>query len=537
MLDNFHEVEQVIGLEYSIGNVFSLMPEESANHARQAVLETYLESDKRLSGAIKWADFDLDGKFQRGGLSELTDLTTRILKDPSDDTEVRRLVDQASQLKLKPGLIEALPDEDLMFWFIPYTPPTRDRMPKTLLRGLSITLELFGQVIDIFNPDASLTPAEKRVCFQFVSGKSLREAAEADDVGVETKRLQIKQAIAKLECDGQSGLARLLVGQMVHFAYVSEGESSHAQVAETFAANHLPSDVRIAVQRLPNGRLLRFYEAGPSDGTPILMIHGFMFPFAPINAPAHLDRNNLRLMMPIRTGYLDERSATNLYHGEDAVEQTIEDLTLFLTQCWKRPVILMGELAGGPIAAILAARNPELVERLILFAINTVKGDPTAKSFAKRFHGGLRQLVAKPTIFRFVAWQFRKFNTTRKAMRTTMTRIMRECPADLEAMEGMRGAGSAYEWLIDFLSVSPVGYADDFRMIIKGEWAESLSCHPMPVDYVHGPVDSLTTVDDVRELMKSNPWAKLHVLEEGGHFAHASHADLVWDKISEIVQA
>jgi len=484
MQDELHEVEQVIGLEYSIGNVFSLMPEENANHARQAVLDTYLENDKRLSGAIKWAEFDLDGKFQRGGLSELTDLTTRILSDPSDDPEVQRLVGRASQLKLKPGLIEALPGEDLMFWFIPYTPPSRDRMPTTSLRGLSITLELFGQVLDLFNPDTNLTPAEKRICFQFIGGSSLRDAAQVDGLGGETKRRQVKQAISKLDCEGQSGLASLLVGQMVHF--------------------------------------------------PILMVHGFMFPFAPINAPAHLDRNDLRVMMPIRTGYLDERSATNLFHGEDAVEQTIEDLTLFLTQCWKRPIILMGELAGGPIAAILAARNPELVERLILFAINTVKGDPSAKSFAKRFHGGLRQLAVKPTIFRFVAWQFRKFSTTRKAVRTTMTRIMRDCPSDLEAMEGTRGAGAAYEWQIDLIGFSPVGIADDFRMIIRGEWGESLSHHTMPVDYLHGPDDSLTTVDDVRELMESNPSAKLHILEEGGHFAHASHADLVWDKIAEI---
>ena len=107
-----------------------------------------------------------------------------------------------------------------------------------------------------------------------------------------------------------------------------------------------------------------------------------------------------------------------------------------------------------------------------------------------------------------------------------MTRIMRDCPTDVEAMEGTRGAGAAYDWQIDFINVSPVGIADDFRMIIRGEWAKSLSSHPMPVDYLHGPDDSLTTVDDVRQLMKSNPSAKLHILDEGGHFAHASHADL-----------
>ncbi|MEM1161538.1 MAG: alpha/beta hydrolase [Pseudomonadota bacterium] len=529
------EIEKAIGLEFSLESVFSLLPDETAIQARQASLGSYLEGGGNLSGTIKWAEFDFDGRFQRGGVALLGEQSSRIFNVPDDDPVLRLMADRARKLELRPGLIDSLPNEDHMFWFIPYTPPSRDRVPKTLLRGLSITQELFSQLVDQFNASAALTQAEKRVCFQFLSGKNLRDAAEADNVSVETKRIQIKAAIGKLECTGQADLARLLVGQLVHLVYMSEGESNFLHLAESFAAAHFPQDVRISVQRLRNGRLLRFFEAGPAGGTPVLMVHGFMFPFAPINAPRHLEEHNIRLMIPIRAGYLDERSGTNLYRDENAVEQSIADLIQYVEDCWKGPITVMGEMIGNPVAVLLAARRPDLVNRLIIYCINTAPGDTVSQTFSQRFHGGLRSLIARPSMFRFLSWQFRTFNKSVKTMRTSTMRIVGDCKADQDALEGRVGAGPVYKWMLDLLRDSPVGIADDFHAVVSEKWVEALPALTIPVDFIHGSDCAMTSLDEARSLAATTPGASVQVLDGAGHYAHGSHPELVWQTVRDLV--
>lgn len=520
-------------LVQSIDSIFSLLPEVEAFEARQSVLEGYLENKVRFSGTIRWADFDFSGHFIRGGVSDLKDLSTRIVQKPADDFEIARLISKAKQLNLKPGLVEAQPGEEKLIWFIPYTPTDPSKQKKTQIRALSITLDLFGQVIDLFNERARLTPAEKRIGFQILSGSSLKTAALADNVTLETKRAQLKSACAKLECKGQTELVRLVLGQLVHFVYVSENETTYTQIAENFMMQHLGDNVTLSVQRLSNGRLLRYLECGPSEGRPILMVHGFLFPFALINAKPYLQKHKLRLITPLRTGYLDKQSSLDLYRDEDALSQSVEDLSLFLNHMFNEPIVVLGELSGGFGAIMLADRKPAAISSLILLSINLAKGDTSSTTFAEKFFGGLQQLSSKPGVFRFVTWQFRKFNTTKFAMRATMKRMFKECQSDIDALDGKVGAGSAYDWFVESFRHSMLGIADDFRMILSGDWHERFAKLNMPIHLIHGPYSPITKQSDVKKLTARNVEAKLHILADGGHFATASHPDLVWQKISD----
>ena len=117
--------------------------------------------------------------------------------------------------------------------------------------------------METFNGECGLTDSEQRVIFQTVAGLSLRGAAGVDDVTYETKRAHVKSACGKLGCGGQKELVRKVVGQLVYLLSLSDAEGTHAEVAEAFVSRFLSNDFRLAVQRLPSGRLLRFLEGGP----------------------------------------------------------------------------------------------------------------------------------------------------------------------------------------------------------------------------------------------------------------------------------
>lgn len=289
-------------LHETLRDVFSLLPDEVALSSTREVLTAYASGGRAISGSIIWCEFQSNARFIRAGISDVGLMESRSILAPDDHTAIAEITKHAAEHGLQAGNLIPLKDQDGFYWCIPYTPQTADGRPKHGLRTLLITQSLFMEVFDLFNIEDQLTPAEKRLVYQLVTGISLAQAAALDEVSVETKRSHLKRAMGKLGCSTQSNVMRMMFSQMIHLLYLCEADTAQNRVIETFTMKHLGNGVRLSSHRLPSGQLQRVWEMGPTGGKPLLVLHGYLFPFLLLNAEPALERLGLRLIIPVRCG-------------------------------------------------------------------------------------------------------------------------------------------------------------------------------------------------------------------------------------------
>ncbi len=521
-------------LNDNLDAVFSLLPRKQAEEAKRETFEQYASRQRGAAEELKWAEFDLSGRFLRGGSSNPSDLATHIFTNSQEDADVHDLARRAVEGGIEAGLLEpASPGQDRLHWFVPFTPTKSDKLTKTRLRGLSITYALFSDVMEMFNPIAGLSTTEKRVIFQTIAGASLREAASTDGVSYETKRFHVKSACEKLSCTGQKDLVRKVLGQMVHLLSLSDSEAVHADIAESFVSRFLSNDVRMSVQRLRSGRLMRFLESGPAEGRPVVMIHGMMFPISLFGIAEHLHAAGIRLIVPIRDGYLESRSTFSLYKEGGLLTGSLEDIAEFLRQSCQTPAIILGNSLGGVAAIRFAGLYPDLVSNLVLLSINLTRTQPSTENIAGTFYGGLRALSDRPDLFKFVNWQFRKYYGDEKTCRDILLRLFGSSEPDVDVLEGKFSNVRAYPMFSETYQSSTLGIIDDFGFVMNS-WQQEVAELPMPVTFIHGRCDPLTRIEEFGAMATLNRANRIIVVETGGHFVSVSHAREVWGHVSRV---
>src|SRR5690606_33550876 len=223
-------------LKANLDAIFSLLPERQAEEAKRRFLEQSVSRPETLADELKWTEFDQHGRFLRGGCSNISDLSTRLVANSQEDPDIHELALRGLAGGIQPGALERVPGKQRFHWFLPFTPTRPDRLSRRLIRGLCVTEALFAEVLHLFNPSADLSASETRVIFQTLSGVGLREAAATDRVSYETKRAHVKNACLKLDCSGQKYLVRKVLGQMVHLLSISDSEAVHAEVLEAYVS-------------------------------------------------------------------------------------------------------------------------------------------------------------------------------------------------------------------------------------------------------------------------------------------------------------
>lgn len=515
-----------------LASVFSLVSSEEAIRSSREVIEAYGDTENAIAGTIKWAEFSLKNEFVRGGYSRTGSMGSRHIANWREDGDIAFIVECAREDGLNAGEMIPAQDGESYFWCIPYTPFDGANTPEMRIRSVLITESVFDQVFILFNAQAELTGAERRVVFQLVSGLSLTEAAAFDDVSIETKRAQSKKAIAKLDCKGQSGLVRLVLGQMIHVLYLCEAETSRSEIAERFTADVFGDGVRLSVQRLRSGRLLRYWEMGPESGKPVLLIHGYMFPFLLLNAAAELERLNLRLVAPIRAGYLDDQRNAVAYQDDLLIEQTIEDIIHFVRLKWDGPAPVIGHALGGYYAMLTAKRVEGLFSNIAIVSINLLKGGKTSKTPVSDFIDGLIRVAGHKGLNEVITRQFHKtVFSSERSTKFVLRRLFKGTPPDLDALNGAIGSGPAFKWYQQLHAHSAIGIASDFSLadyIDRGEEGQLSS----PVTFVHGALDPVSSLAEVQEYAKKVARQPVKSVDGAGHFVVATHPAKIWNTLA-----
>ena len=506
-----------------------MLPAREAATAASELVERY-SCGPRSNALLPWLDITLDGRIVRGGVTSLRDRSTRLIAEPAGQPELAALARVASEADTIPaGQVIPAGDGGCFFWFAPA--PSSSEHAGAALRGLAVGPEVFSVIVERFAPEDGVTGAEKRALFQLVAGLGPRKAATADHVSFETKRAQIKSLCAKLHCSGQTDLVRRMVGQLVHLLYLTESGAADARVAEEFARHHLPPSVRLIIQQLDNGHMLRAFECGPQTGRPVLVAHGMLFPIVLLNAGAACERLGLRLIMPIRSGYLDDSSGTALFKEVDRVQDQ-DDIAQFTTR-FSRRIPVVGHSIGASWALDFARRYPGRIDRLVLLSPNFL-GDTRSTSVFSSFLDGLKALAVRPGLLRFIAWQFRKQFLDERVLRQVWRRICGESSDDLAVLDGRRGAGPIYGWFEAGYRSSPGGVADDMTAA-GGSWREQLADLPLPVTIVAGANDPVAGYAREWDRIAAAPGVTLVRLPAGGHLVAASHANETWKVVAEAI--
>lgn len=519
------------GLHEKIASVFSMLPEADAAEAIRDTLRRIRLGTSPTSTELRWADFTKRGQVLRAGVTRTQSLSVHLLPSVDDDPEIAAMVAEAADGGIEPGRIIRDRDGTRFFWFVPTIDAPTDSMPTSGIRGIVVSEGLFGDLVDHFNPGRTLTRAEKRVLFQLTAGCSLREAADLDQTSVETKRSQVKSLCAKMQCSGQLDLVRTVIGQMFHLAAIAGSESAHVGPAEIFVARHFARDVAVTAHRLPSGSVVICLEAGPQEGQPVLLVHGMMFGVMLSGVGEWLEKLGVRLLVPIRPGYLQSFSMGSIAAEGELTQRAISDTASFIRTVLGGPVPILGQSLGAGLALRLAQAHPELVASLTLISTNLTQTLPSDENFAGHLYSGLRDLGRQPGLCRLITWQFRKYYADVDLCRTILSGLFSACEADLAVLHGRTGRPSVPPWFSDLYQSSVSGIADDFHFTMT-----QLPCSPRQVSsaltVIHGEHDPITRIDEVRRLVRASPGAKLLEVAGAGHFAVGSHPEQVWPHIA-----
>lgn len=511
--------------------VFSVLPDAAAARTARQLAQRFIDGEEGFAPEIGWVDFDTDGRVLRAGVTAPDDLSTRLFAPTALPEDLLHLVEAWRSGLHSIGSAVPLGDNcECLAWFSPAMPNlTGDGEGAAAVRGLTVREPVFGRLIDQFTLSQRVTPAEKRALFQLTAGLGPREAAESDGVSFETRRAQIKSLCAKLGCTGQTDLVRKTVGQLVHLLHLSAAGNSESRAVERFARRHLPADVRLTVHMLGHGRALRSFECGPPGGRPVVLAHGLLFPLVLLNSEEGCRRHGVRLIVPLRSGYLDEQSPLALLHPVDRWRDQ-DDVARFM-EGLGGAVPVIGHSIGASWAIELAARYPSLVSSLVLLSPNFLEDRPPKSIFGNFLHG-LRTVATQPGMLRYVAWQFRQQFADRRVIRQVLRRTCGEQRDDLAVIDGTVGAGPVDAWFKDGYRASIVGIADDTDAI-AADWRRLVEQCPVDVSVISATGDPVARLADWRSELSH---AEFRILEEGGHFVVASHPRRVWAEIAELLE-
>ena len=520
-------------LERSLMQVFSILPEERVSDAVSATLRRLNTTEPAGHAVLKWADFDRTGRFLRGGVSDLADMSVRMIARPQDDRELAAMAREAMDGTAEPGRLICSADRERFTLFLPDTISTVDAPARPIVRGFVIDIAVFTRILSSFQGDSHVTEAERRVAFQLLAGISLREAATLDGVGIETKRAQIKSATAKMQCSGQIELVRLLMAQLSIVRAFADDELRHAAFAERYMTTRFGGDGRLAIERLPGGRVLRWVEIGPEDGHPVIVLHGMMFGMLLSGAGPYLEAAGLRLLMPLRHGYLDMRPILDLGTSDRLIAESMSDLTQFIDRRGLQPATLLGHSLGAVLAMHYAARNPGRVGQLVLLSANTAGADNARSSYTDRLYGGYKTLGEAKSLSRAITYEFARHYPDRNAARAILDRMFAASPADMAAMAGEGAAAPVLDWFPDLYESSVAGISEDYDFVMNAQRPD-----PAPAVaslFIHGSDDPLTPIGEIDKLVRTTPGATLQAIGGAGHFAPASHAAEVWNAVAGFV--
>jgi pimeloyl-ACP methyl ester carboxylesterase len=272
---------------------------------------------------------------------------------------------------------------------------------------------------------------------------------------------------------------------------------------------------------LGDGVTIHVADAGPADGPPVMLVHGFpenWWQWHSLIAPLAAD--GYRVLCPDLRGAGWSSAPRSLYRKTDMAD----DLAAVLDRLGVGPVRLVAHDWGGPVAFIMMLRHPQKVAGF--FGMNT------AAPFVGRDLGTVRHL-----------WRF--WYQIPLALPVVGPRLIRDGDARHGRALG-RWVGGGFALPEDELA----GYAERMRVpghaVAASRWYRTFLTREMmrwllgefagarvevPVRWLHGTDDPVLTPNLLREYAKHIDDFQVELVDGVGHWIVQQRPELVLDRV------
>ena len=365
----------------------------------------------------------------------------------------------------------------------------------------------------------SLTRAELAIASQLLCGMTMQEAAESDDLSVETKRSQIKSIMSKLEVTRQIDLIRILLSELLLLVDVRNWDQVQQNLFNEYVDSFLPDRVRC--QRLVdrNGKSVRIVDFGPQRGKPVIVLHSMIFPDITDEDVDFAYENNLRLIWPLRPGLLETTpvpKSVELYSKE-----ILQGIELAWEQFCGEPVPVLAMVSSAWHAVEFAQKHADKVSE-ITFAATCFSAGKYENNIAY-FGSSVAELCSRNTwlMTRTVDFLQKRVDAI-EIFEKTITRVFSQSGPDVAVLKREFEAPYYGRRLKMVFVDSPESVKHDYFNQVHFSWS-TVSKLTVPVTFIHGEQDSMHKIKDLQRLTAAVGDVRLVAMEETGHLMQYGH--------------
>jgi len=170
---------------------------------------------------------------------------------------------------------------------------------------------------------------------------------------------------------------------------------------------------------------------------------------------------------------------------------------------------------------------PELVSKLFIVSITPAVQSAINKNFLGRLFFGLKSLSNKPGIFRYIAWQFRKYYADERTVRPILQKIHRASKFDFDLIEGKSGIDPIYPCFVELFQKSIAGIADDFEFALA-DVEKIVKDMKTETTFIHGLKDPMIEPSIVENFAKVMKNVKIKIIQTAGHHIFNTHSEKLW---------
>jgi len=409
--------------------------------------------------------------------------------------------------------------EDKSYYLI--AKPIIDRSGESLIHLQHAMPRWKNPLNDLLISAFSISEAEIEIAKELMDGLTIAEIAEQRNKSAATVRTQVKSLLSKTGTKSQTDLVRLLL--------------SLIRVIENEPDNELkqPSSSINLIAR-PSNRTIPVREFGPSNGRPVIFIHGMLDGCSITRQiEGQLEKYNIRLIAPERPSFGSSSSAPGPI--ETATMRFASDVEAVMNELSLKNAVLLGHMAGSIYTFSTAAHLGSRITGIL----NVSGGVPIINNIQLSSMSTRQRLVAytakyTPKLLPFIL---------RAGIRQLdfggeedfMNALYENAPHDQRALlnkEIFRVVCDGYHFAI---SQGYKAFEIDSYHAVRN-WSDVVQQSTCPIMLVHGRHDiviAATSIEIFAERFKDR--TKLVMVEDAGQLVLYAKPELVFEQLDKFI--
>lgn len=405
---------------------------------------------------------------------------------------------------------------------------------KLLLFGLDYISELLDKLF----PNAGITIVERRIMLQSLSGITLKQAAEIDNVSYETKKSQLKNVFQKTQINSQQTLSNFLITHLtLELAARVSRRPANAESDEMFfhyVDTYMGKYVRASVVQESKNRRFRIIELGDPAGMPVVCVHHLGIINYSEKEIDEIYRNRIRLICPLRHGALGPSDPKITL--EQQSEHAIAGIDLAISLTGQKSATVLSLLSGSFYAINYFEKYPDKVKKLIMLAASYKSH--LNKKVTSVLRNNLHSLASEHerTLELTVAAMLENVDQPSK-LKNVVKESNNNNGADNRVIDKLFADEKQVKAMQHRLRNSPLSIVQDLKIQSTKDWSPlQRNRLESEIHFIHGSEDKLIPIEDIENLVEQRSEMQLHVVEGAGNWIFGEYTRQTSSIIREIIE-